>query len=119
MLLGKEWWRYDKDAFFKGCEKRIDDGYSEFDWDHSANPAHRASAYARWLRDEGCVREKPPREDCQFVQVGYPTEHHQATWCADRTISFIERFADTWHPWVYSVNIFDPHYAPASGRTRW
>ena len=29
-----------------GGERRMDDGYCEFHWDHASNPAHRASAYA-------------------------------------------------------------------------
>jgi arylsulfatase A-like enzyme len=38
-----------------------------------------------------------------------PTELHQTTWCAEKTIEFIRQAHDG--PWLASVNIYDPHPA--------
>ena len=39
-----------------------------------------------------------------------PAEWHQTTWCVDKAISFIEKKAKESQPWLFSVNIFDPHH---------
>ena len=38
---------------------------------------------------------------------GVPEELHQTTWCAERSIAFIEANRD--RPWLLSVNPYDPH----------
>src|SRR5690606_30702917 len=37
-------------------------------------------------------------------------EYHQTTWCAEKAINFIRANADYDYPWLFSVNIFDPHH---------
>src|SRR3546814_16120547 len=39
-----------------------------------------------------------------------PAALHQTTWCAQKAIDFIEANADFAAPWLFSVNIFDPHH---------
>ncbi|MCW8129040.1 MAG: sulfatase-like hydrolase/transferase [Planctomycetota bacterium] len=109
LLLGPEWWREPEDRYFKGVEPRIDDGYDEFHWDHSASIKHKSSAYTQWFKARGGKSKGGPREDCKFVLHGQPTHLHQATFCAEKAMEFMEAYAGTWHPWLFSVNIFDPH----------
>lgn len=111
LLLGPEWWREPSERWFKGVESRIDDGYDEFHWDHSASISHKSSAYAQWFKQRGGVDESKPRVDCAFVLHGRPSHLHQAAFCAEKAIEFMHAYADAWHPWLFSVNIFDPHYA--------
>ncbi|MCZ7649220.1 MAG: sulfatase-like hydrolase/transferase [Planctomycetota bacterium] len=108
---GKEWWKHDKELYFSGSERRIDDGYAEFHWDHAPAGIHRSSAYTRWLLERGAKVETPARADCAFVHHGMPEELHQTKWCADRAIDFLRAYADAPNPWLFSVNIFDPHFA--------
>lgn len=110
LLLGEEWWKQDKSLYFKGREPRIDDGYGEVYWDHAANPSDRSSDYTRWLRERGRLPlNKPKRADCPFVLEGASSEDHQATWCVEKAIGFLESHAGAHYPWMFSVNIFDPH----------
>lgn len=104
-------------AAVKDIEHRIDDGYAEFHWSHHPAPDWPTNAYIHWLHEKGVSYKTPVRDDCQYVQTGIPEEHHQTTWCAQKAINFIEANADFDHPWLFSVNIFDPHHAfdpPAS-----
>ena len=39
-----------------------------------------------------------------------PEEYHQSTWCAEKAINFIKMNANFDTPWLFSVNIFDPHH---------
>ncbi len=109
--FGPEWWRHDQDLYFKGVEPRIDDGYTEFHWDHAPSGRYRSSAYTRWLLEKGVKVDEPKRDDTEFVQHGMPTEHHQATCCAEKAVDFMRAYADAPHPWLFSVNIFDPHFS--------
>ena len=84
-------------------EKRGEDGYRVFHWSHGPihldQPGH---AYDAWLSEHGHslaeLRQDP---------AGIPPKLHQTTWCADQAIDFIE--AAESEPWLFSVNIFDPH----------
>jgi arylsulfatase len=109
--LGEKWWELpDGEQLVQGIERRIDDGYTEFYWDHAPNPLFRSSAYMRWLRERGVRFEVVKRSDSQHVQNGMAAEHSQAAFCVDKAIGFIETYADCAHPWLFSVNIFDPHF---------
>jgi arylsulfatase A-like enzyme len=92
-------------------ERRIDDGYADFHW--SQDPINRdlwpTNEYHQWLRERGVEYETRPYRDSEYVQTSMPAEHHATTWCAEKAITFVEeneRFDD---PWLFSVNIFDPH----------
>ena len=110
--LGPDWRERDRRDWFRGAEPRLDDGYSVFEWDHSAKSEDPASAYGRWLRGRGVSvpLEKPPREDCEFVLVGPAIEDHQTTWGCERAMTFVESYADDPHPWLLSLNLYDPHF---------
>jgi len=103
-----EWWRYPSDTYFEGTEMRIDDGYSEFEWDHAPSTIFPESAYTKWLDSQGVTFETSPHPDCDSISFGMPESLHQTTFCANRTIDFIDRHKG--QPWFYSVNIFDPHF---------
>ena len=92
-------------------ERRIDDGYAEFHWSHHPRPDWPGNEYGQWLAGQGIEYTEPPREDCRWVIRGMAAEHHQTTWCAQKAIDFMEIRADGDPPWLFSVNIFDPHHA--------
>jgi arylsulfatase A-like enzyme len=111
LRLGPEWWREDPKRWQPlGIERRIDDGYHEFHWDHWAGGDDPASAYTQWLDARGWTITRVPRADCPLVIEGPPSELHQAAFCADMAISFMRRHAGRTYPWLFSVNIFDPHF---------
>lgn len=96
-------------------EPRIQDGYTEFHWSHhpySDDPIDwPGNQYSRWLRQQGVEWKAENVADCPYVQTNVPASYHQSAWCADRAIEFMENaaaFPDT--PWLFSVNIFDPHH---------
>ncbi|NLF38251.1 sulfatase-like hydrolase/transferase [bacterium] len=105
-----EWWKHPEELFFKGTERRIDDGYAEFYWDHAPSAHFRSSAYSRWLVEKGVKLERRDREDSKVVKRGMPVEHHQTTFCAEKAIGFIKGYEGSPYPWLFSVNIFDPHF---------
>jgi arylsulfatase A-like enzyme len=39
-----------------------------------------------------------------------PEELHQTTWCIEKTCNFIRESASDGSPWLFSVNMFDPHH---------
>ena len=92
-----------------GGERRIDDGYDQFFWSH--HPAHDwpVNEYGQWALQQGAVREAP-LTDCTYLTPGVPPQHHQTTWCIDKAIAFIEGCAPHDRPWLFSVNMFDPHH---------
>ena len=58
--LGRDdWWQYRQEYYFQGREQRIDDGYSEFDWDHAPSDHWPASDYRRWVDARGGRIEMP------------------------------------------------------------
>jgi arylsulfatase A-like enzyme len=113
LQLGPEWWRHDDKEWFQGMERRIDDGYTDFLWDHAPSPRrYPSSAYSRWVREQNGGQAPPmktPHPDCAFIDHGVPTELHQTTWCARMAQDFIRAHNEEPYPWLLSVNIFDPH----------
>ena len=95
----------------KGTEERIDDGYDQFFWSHDPSDAWFTHDYIQWLRDKGLRRDSKPFQESKYVQVIPSEEHSQTTWSIERAMSFIggaERFKQ---PWLFSLNMFDPHHA--------
>ncbi|MGY8822904.1 MAG: sulfatase family protein [Candidatus Latescibacterota bacterium] len=84
-------------------EPRADDGYRYWEYSHAPRDDWAIGhGYADWVREKGKILgDLVPNTD------GVPTEYHQTTWCADKTIEFMNEKRDT--PWLASVNIYDPH----------
>lgn len=96
-------------------EERVDDGYSKVWYSHSGMHHYGVrNDYGDWLRSIGAyeqVIDETNREDSVRRGIKYrddvPFELHQTTWCTDRAIEWIEEGRD--EPWLFSVNVFDPH----------
>ncbi|MFI6347068.1 sulfatase [Streptomyces sp. NPDC050560] len=93
-----------------GTEPRVRDGYSEFHWSHHPDPDWPTNEYEHWLRERGTTYSTPFLEGSHHVMEGMPEEDHQTTWCANKAVEFIEAHEDFENPWLFSVNIFDPHH---------
>jgi len=91
-------------------ERRIDDGYAEFHWSHHPTPDWPANEYTQWLCEQGEEFRRSPFPGCGHIRTGMPGPLHQTTWCAEKAIRFIEARADADTPWLFSVNMFDPHF---------
>ena len=94
-----------------GTENRINDGYDEFHWSHHPRPNDwPTNEFIHWLREQGVTDTVAPYKDSKYVEAGLPAEFHQTTWCAQKAINFIAANAQRPDPWLFSVNIFDPHH---------
>jgi arylsulfatase A-like enzyme len=93
-----------------GTERRINDGYDEFYWAHGPFPQHPTNDYMHWLREKGVPLQRDYYRGSRYVEVSVPEEHHWTTWCAQKAINFIEDSAAFDEPWLFSVNLFDPHH---------
>ena len=94
-----------------GTEHRIDDGYDEFNWSHDPDPKWPTNQYSNWLTSQGTRFQTMPIEGSTVVHEGMPASHHQTTWSIDKAIHFIRTNAGFEHPWLFSINMFDPHHA--------
>lgn len=94
------------------CERRINDGYDEFHWSHDSGSLWGLNnEYYRWYHDMfGDLPKVSDRKDCKYVQTGVSEERSQTAWCANIAIDFIERQKDTDRPWLFSVNMYNPHH---------
>ena len=93
-------------------ERRIDDGYAEFHWSHHSGPGWGThNEYWAWLEERGARFESRPFPGSEHVRMGPPAELHQTTWCAEKACDFVEDRARDGRPWLFSVNMFDPHHA--------
>jgi len=103
----------------KIMERRIEDGYSEFHWSHHAGAGWgQANEYWAWLAQRGARFESRPHADSKWVHTGMPEELHQTTWCAEKAVEFIRARARKDRPWLFSVNMFDPHHGFDPPKTR-
>jgi arylsulfatase A-like enzyme len=91
-------------------ERRVNDGYHEFHWSHHPSPDWPTNEYIHWLRERGVQYETEPSDISGYLTRGMPAEHHQTTWCIQKAINFIEAHTSLRRPWLFSVNIFDPHH---------
>jgi arylsulfatase len=99
-------------AVCQTMERRIDDGYSDFHWSHHSGGGWGThNEYWKWLEDKGARFEARPHPDSRFVQLGPPAHLHQTTWCAEKACEFMAARAQDGRPWLFSVNMFDPHHA--------
>ncbi len=92
-------------------ERRIDDGYADkhFHWSHHPDCEWPGNEYCQWLRERGQSYRVEPLPDSPHVQTSMPAELHQTTWCAQKAIDFVHK-QNGGKPWLFSVNIFDPHH---------
>ncbi|MEM7127535.1 MAG: sulfatase-like hydrolase/transferase [Chloroflexota bacterium] len=97
-------------AVTQGTERRINDGYDEFNWSHHPSPDWPTSDFNHWLREKGVEYSTPSYKGSKYVEAGLPAEYHQTTWCSQKAINFIEAHANHDHPWLFSINMFDPHH---------
>lgn len=88
---------------YQRIEERTDDGYSYWQYSHAPRDDWETGHdYADWVKSKGAdLSELITRVE------GVPAELHQTTWCAEKTIEFIQQNQD--RPWLASVNIYDPH----------
>ena len=96
-------------------ERRINDGYSVFNWSHHPHKADDkgnwpTNEYNQWLDEKGLEYKKERLPQSPYVQIGMPAEFHHTTWCADRAIDFMRYASQFDRPWLFSVNTFDPHH---------
>ena len=88
---------------FGRIEQRADDGYTYWQYSHAPRDDWAAGHdYADWVRMRGADLAELIKDE-----GGVPAEYHQTTWCAEKTIEFIQ--ADRSCPFFASVNIYDPH----------
>lgn len=87
---------------------RIDDGYDLFCWSHDLSSAWpTANMWRVWLRERGVKWPSPPPHTPAWG-VPIDPKYTQTAWCADKAIQ-IMREEHHFHPWLISVNIFQPH----------
>ena len=90
-------------------EKRTDDGYDPFHWSHHPQPDWAENEYTKWLKEKGQDWFDLQGEKINdYVSIGPPSEFTQTSWCAEKTIDFINAEKDG--PWFFSFNCFDPHH---------
>ncbi|MBD3184682.1 sulfatase-like hydrolase/transferase [Candidatus Poribacteria bacterium] len=95
----------------KTMERRIDDGYSDFHWSHHGGGGWGMNnEYWQWLVDKGHKYEFQTYKDNKYIRLGPPEELHQTTWCAEKACDFMEARSRDGKPWLFSVNMFDPHH---------
>ncbi len=88
---------------FRRREPRADDGYSYFEYSHAPRDDWEVGHdYADWVRAKGHVLAELTQD-----LDGVPEELHQTTWCAEKSMAFINR--NRGHPWLLTINIYDPH----------
>jgi arylsulfatase len=93
-------------------EKRIDDGYELFEWSHDLEDDWAGQNMWRvWLQRQGVKWPKPPSDFARTRVWGVPIDpkYTQTAWCAEEAIAFM-RQKKSLHPWLMSVNIFQPHH---------
>jgi len=91
-------------------EPRVNDGYDEFHWSHHPGANWPTNEYFHWLREKGATFSHESFEGEEYVETSVPEDIHQTTWCAQKAVNFIEACAQFDHPWLFSVNFFDPHH---------
>jgi arylsulfatase len=91
-------------------ERRIDDGFAEFHWSHHSAPDWPTDEYHHWLRGRGTQYKVTRFEGSPHVEIGMDAEDRQTAWCAEKAIHFMEANAKANRPWMFLVDIFDPHH---------
>lgn len=94
-----------------GVESRIDDGYTAFHWSHHNGPMRpAANEYWDWLAEQGLEFRNEPSGESRCISHAMTGETSQTAWCAGKFADFARAQAQTGQPWLFSVNLFDPHH---------
>ena len=92
-------------------ERRIEDGYSEFHWSHHTGAGYGThNEYWAWLAERNAKFATPPHPESRWIQKGMPEHLHHTTWCIHKATDFIKDRAEEDRPWLFSVNMFNPHH---------
>ncbi len=94
----------------KAMEKRIDDGYSVFNFSPGVHKGWPAQDYFLWLKEKGIEFEIKKVKDSNLVYHGMDEEYHQVKWAVDKAMLFMEACGENKDPWMFSINVFDPHH---------
>lgn len=92
------------------AERRIADGYTTFHWSHHPDRDWSTADYNLWLEQQGQEYQRKSFRGSRFVETSMPAPLHQTTWSANKAAEFIEAQAGDSDPWLFSVNIYDPHH---------
>jgi len=92
------------------AERRTDDGFAEFHWSHHPSPHWPTDEYQHWLRGHGKSYTVTPFNRSKHVETGMDADYHHTTWCAEKAIHFMQANAAYRRPWMFVVDIFDPHH---------
>lgn len=88
---------------YRRIEPRVNDGYRYWQYSHAPRDDwEHGHDYADWVRSKGYILGELMKDP-----DGAPPELHQTTWCAEKTIEFIQQKREG--PWLASVNFYDPH----------
>ncbi|WP_276270843.1 sulfatase [Haloarcula litorea] len=98
------------DATAREPARRLDDGYGTVHWSPMPGDDSPDNQYRQWLRGRGESFERTPFEGSSYVETSMPPDSHQTTWCTDRAIEYVRTGAEADHPWLFSLNYFDPHH---------
>jgi arylsulfatase len=90
-------------------ERRIDDGFDDgaFFWHHDQWPW---AAYGAWLDARGIPRTFTRLDESRHVEIGPPSDGTSTAWAAAMASVFIGQAAGDGRPWLFSLNLFDPHH---------
>ena len=87
---------------YQRIEPRVDDGYRYWQYSHAPRDDWETGHdYADWVKANGGDLDAFNKD-----VDGVPAQLHQTTWCAEKTIEFMN---EAQGPWLASVNIYDPH----------
>ncbi|MBL4702382.1 MAG: sulfatase-like hydrolase/transferase [Phycisphaeraceae bacterium] len=90
------------------CEPRGNDGYSVFDWSMHP-PDVPVSQYTAWLSEHDIQFKREPVRDSKYVTFGMDENTSNTAWITQRAINFLKVSAKIDRPWMFSMNIEDPH----------
>ncbi len=118
LTFGPEWWKVPAEKWIVPVEPRIADGYTVAHWSHGADQ-NPYNAYNQWLvgRDRRARRSADGRPGGPSlpavgtplgpqVSIGRPTDQTHVAFCTEKAIEFI---ASHRGPWLFSVNMVEPH----------
>ncbi|MBT3288719.1 MAG: sulfatase-like hydrolase/transferase [Victivallales bacterium] len=95
-----------------GVESRIDDGYTDFHWSHHSGVMRPSrNEYWDWLAEHGLQFHNEPCAESKCITYAMTGETSQTAWCAEKVADFVRERSMDGKPWLFSVNLFDPHHS--------
>ncbi len=93
-------------------EPRINDGYTDFHWSHHDGAGFGLNnEYWRWLSQNKLKYQEEAHPECAYIKYGMPEEFGQTRWCVEKAKDFINKRSHSDIPWLFSINMFDPHHS--------